>query len=193
MSTGLRISISSVVAHQSPLVPLFVMTAVILVGSHVKGGHIFLGSSFFVSWIGDSLAHFSLGSWESSYFWLPVQVCFAFLAVLRNSMKRWLALLAVAAMTTLSFAITYPGPEVFISVSGSIGIIAVTRGSLRIPVYLYFGGGTLAYLLMVLQIGSPNFLKAWYLYQSFRIAAFVALSAIVIQVYRKGVAHGSVY
>ena len=168
-------------AHQASLIPLLPLLLVFMWGGKILPAHLLVAIAFFMSWIGDSFAFFFNGMWDASYFWLPVQMGLMLLAM---KLHRVLVLWAIAFATLLSFSVSFPGPELVITLLGSAGVLYLVRGPLTLPGYLYFGGGTVMYLAMVGRIGSEHFMGAWYGYQAFRLSAFVAFAVVVLHSHR---------
>ena len=130
-----------------------------------------------VSWLGSSLQHFSGGVWWTSYLWLPVQFTLALAAF---GPGRWtLAAVSCGALAASSTLLSAPGPDVLLTVVGSAAVLLVARGPLRTPAVIYFGAGSVLYLLMIQRIGG-DIMPAWYAYQGARALAFVAFAMVLI-------------
>jgi hypothetical protein len=137
----------------------------------------FLALAFFVSWFADSAAHFIGGSWAGRFVWLPLQLWLASLAFTKERGRRILYAFGLVFLAFASASISWPGPDIFLTLLGSIGLLWIARGKLALPVYIYFGAGSLAYLMMVNNIGA-DFLRFWYLYQGCRLVAFAVFIGI---------------
>lgn len=161
--------------HLAALVPAL---ALLLRGpTKLPTAYLFLALAFAVSWAGDSLGWFLGESWAvAMYVWVPVQVGLVLLALVdKRDRSKMLALVLCAAM--VSAAVSYPDPEVLVITLGSTAIVLLAKGNLRAPLYLYFGVGTLLYLMMV----SGEFMTYWYGYQAARLGAFVVFAALVFR------------
>ncbi len=161
--------------HLAALVPAL---ALLLRGpTKLPSAYLLLALAFAVSWAGDSLGWFLGGSWAAAmYVWVPVQVGLVLLALVDEwDRSKMLALVVFAAV--VSAFISYPDPEVLVVTLGSTAIVLHAKGDMRAPLYLYFGVGTLLYLMMV----SGEFMAYWYGYQTARLGAFVIFAALVYQ------------
>ncbi|KKM08187.1 hypothetical protein LCGC14_1726370 [marine sediment metagenome] len=167
--------------HMAALVPALAL--VVRGPSALASSYLLVALAFGVSWVGDSVAWALGGSWAALYMWVPVQVGLVLLALVDGwDRPKLLALVLCAA--ALSAAVSYPDPEVLVITMGSTAIVLLAKGDLRAPLYLYFGVGTLLYLMMV----SGEFMTYWYGYQASRVGAFVVFAALVFQ--DKGLRHG---
>lgn len=166
------------VLHQAALVPLL---AVLLLRPP-EPEYLLIGAGLGVSWVGDSLAHYAGGSFVPSYFWLPVQIALVLAAFPPGGTSRlasglWTGV-GCSVLAVASASLTAPGPDRLVTIAGSVAILAVARDELRLPLYLYFGFGTVCYLLMVERIRG-DVIPAWSLYQTARVLAFVAFIWLV--------------
>lgn len=171
------------VAHQMSLLPIVAVLAAACFGRRVPAPVWLLACAFGVSWLGDSLQNYLGGAFKANYAWLPLQFCFAYAAVLHGKKERDLVLFAVLAVAALSFTASFPRPEFLLNTAGSIGLLLYTGTRshyLTAPVWLHFGLGTCAYLMMAGRIGGLGFGEAWWAYQACRLAAIVALISITI-------------
>lgn len=161
--------------HLAALVPAL---ALLLRGpTKLPSAYLLLALAFAVSWAGDSLGWFLGGSWAAAmYVWVPVQVGLVLLAVVDKEGRRNM-LVYVALAAVFSAFISYPDPEVLVITLGSTAIVLLAKGDLRAPLYLYFGVGTLLYLMMV----SGEFMAYWYGYQTARLGAFAVFAALVFR------------
>jgi hypothetical protein len=168
--------------HQAALVPLVVA---LIYGRRCPVPHRLLALAFAVSWVGDSLAHYASGSFMPSYFWLPVQFTLALAAFppAQGVRLSWglLMLATMMGLAVFSAALSAPGPDLLLTIVGSVVLLAVARLDLRLPVFLYFGFGTVCYVLMMSSRGYDGYLPAWALYQGARMAAFAAFLVILIR------------
>ncbi len=158
-------------AHQSALLPI---AAVLL--WRAPALYSLVALAWAVSWVADSMAWATAGSWAALYVWVPVQVGLVLLALVDEwDRVKVLALVAFAGL--VSALVSYPDPEVLVIALGSAAIVMLAKGRIRWPLYLYFGSGTVLYLMMV----SGEFMTYWYGYQASRIGAFVVFAALVFQ------------
>lgn len=166
------------VAHQLALVPL---AAVVLARHRLPREYWLVGLAFLASWLGDMLASLYGGSWLVSYLWLPAQVALVLMVVLPTALSRLLSPPLMALLAGVSWLISAPGPDVLVTVVGSTVILRYAQGRLARPLQVYFGAGTVAYLIMATLIASPHFMLAWYVYQTCRLTAFVLFTLAVVQ------------
>lgn len=161
--------------HLSALAPLI---AVLLFGRHLGVAWWMVALAFSISWIGDSMAHFTNGSWTCAYLWMPVQFALVILAFVDNPLHRMVVLTGLLLLTVTSAQISLPGPDWLLTLVGSIVVLAVAEKVLAWPLMVYFGIGSIAYLVMIARISTEGFATAWWWYQGSRemaIALFVAL------------------
>ena len=94
--------------------------------------------------------------------------------------RRLFALGCLGVLAALSVALTFPGPEVLVTAMGSAAAVLLVRGALRWPIYLYFGFGTLFFLL-----GARDSFAQWFeyegAYQTARLGAFAVFAALVFR------------
>jgi hypothetical protein len=164
------------IAHQMDLVPL---VAVALVSRRrlVSPVAWLLACAWLVSWFGSSLQHFAGGLWWPSYVWLPVQLGLVLAAFKPERLP--LIAGALAALAVVSALLTAPGPDVLLTLVGSVGVLVLARGRYVLPVFLYFGVGSVFYLLMIQRVGD-GFTPMWLAYQGSRAAAYVAFLAFLL-------------
>lgn len=162
------------VAHQIGLIPFLSMLGV---GRKLPAPFWWVALALAVSWFADSASFYMDGTWAIDYFWLPLQfwmVACAFTAGLHRAL--WgLGLIVTAA---LSWDLSGPGPDFLITLVGSVSVLYLARGALALPIFLYFGLGTLAYFVMAFTPG-PDATTAWYFYQGCRLVAFLAFIGII--------------
>lgn len=167
------------VAHQMDLLPIL---AVFYLGRRRLAEPVawLLACAWLVSWFGSSLQHFSGGEWWTSYLWLPVQFALAFMAF---GLVPIVAVAVAVTLGALSALVSAPGPDVFMSVTCSallVAMLLMERGPYVLPAALYFGLGTVCYVLMVERTGE-SIMPAWYAYQGSRALAYLAFLAVVIR------------
>lgn len=166
--------------HESSLVPL---ASVLLTRRWINGAAGLLAIGFAMSWLGDSVAHFAGGAFWPSYFWLPLQFAFALAAFPPGELVLvwWLITLAAFGLLAgISYRISGPGPDALVTVAGSAAAIWMATGWLRVPVVLYFGLGTVCYLLMILYLREPTFMLTWSVYQAIRLASYAAFVGLLL-------------
>lgn len=141
-----------------------------------------LAFAFAVSWVGDYIAgQFFGGSWAVAFFWVPVQLWLAGLAFFDDSISRVFSGLLLVLLALSSMAVSWPGPDMLLNFFGSGIVLLMAYRSedlrLSIPVFLYFGLGSVAYFRMVLDwdVLTP---PSWDHYQACRLLAFVAFIGI---------------
>ena len=149
------------------------------IGRRLPYGYWLVALAFFVSWFADSVMYFTGGEWQATYFWLPVQLWLVLLALIRAPVHRLLSAIALLLLASVSLALSWPGPDYLITVAGSVAILYLARGWLAFPLYIYFGAGTVAYLIMVPHAGSASILTPWLWYQGCRLFAFIAFIGII--------------
>jgi hypothetical protein len=170
------------IAHQSALVPLI---ALLWFGRGLPRAYWLLGLAFAVSWIGDGVADAMGGSWLMVYLWMPVQ--FALIVVLFTESALWRvgSVVALFVLSGVSWTFSAPGPDMLVTLVGSIAVVSLVRGPLCVPIYLYFGAGTVAYFMMASLLASPHFMVAWYVYQACRLTAYALFIGLVLQGFRR--------
>lgn len=137
-----------------------------------------LSAAFGVSWLGDWMSGI-MGVELAVYLWLPIQIGMVLWALVATTTGRRLILVGVPLLTLASAMYTAPSPELVLTVIGSVAILHLADGPVAIPLYLYFGLGTVAYLLMIRQARDGDPTEAWYLYQACRLAAYVAFAFLL--------------
>lgn len=164
------------VAHQSGLVPGLV---VLLLWRKLPKKVRLLSVAWAISWAADSVTHYIGGGFRNSYFWLPVQISLVLFVFIEGVLAKLTAVAAVAVLTAMAVALTYPGPDFLLSAFGSIAILEVARGPLAVPVYVYFGLGTLAYLVWAGGLFG-GVIDGWNLYQNCRLVTYALFVPIVL-------------
>lgn len=164
-------------AHQMDLLPMLAVLVLHRRGREVPAVAWLLGFAWLASWAGSSLQHFAGGEWWTSYLWLPVH----FALVLAAVAPSWPVEVAVGCLVVamLSAHVSAPGPDVLLTVSGSILVLVLARGWVRVPLLLYFGLGTVCYLLMAQRIGE-SIMPSWAAYQVARASAYVAFVLLLV-------------
>jgi hypothetical protein len=164
------------VAHQIGLIPIALL---LLLRRNASRPLWLVAFAFAISWIGDSVSHYTGGSWAPTYFWLPLQFALVLWAVLpKEGRLMWMAVLLFT--TALSWLLTGPSPEWLVSVLASVVVLVYAREQMAIPLWIYFGAGTAAYCWMIASIGDGDIMAQWYLYQSCRLLAFIAFGWIAL-------------
>jgi len=159
-------------AHQSALVPLAVA---LVFWRRLPRAWRFLAVAWTLSWVGDSMAYSVGDPWRPSYLWLPAQIAIVLVAFLSDRMARFVAVAGVALLAVTSVQATWPGPEWITTLAGSLAILAVVDGVLSWPVIIYFGLGSLAYLLWL--TGAD---EMFYVYQVCRVVAYALYVGILL-------------
>jgi hypothetical protein len=166
------------VAHQVGLVPAL---ATLAHWQRTPFAYRLVALAFGMSWVGDSAARLLGGAWSASYWWLPIQFALVLVAVKPDLLVLWaLALAAIA-----SWLMSAPGPDWFLTLVGSCLVLTFARGRIALPLWIYFGAGSVAYSWMLATMES-GILPAWYLYQWCRLTAF---GAFVFMLHREA-GHG---
>lgn len=167
------------VAHQAGLVPL---VALILFAWKAPHAYWILAAAFALSWVGDSASHFYRGSWDPSFLWLPIQLSLAVAAFRGTGSATLWSAVAIAAVAIIAQAFPGQGHDWPIILVGSALVLAFARGPLALPARIYFGVGTLAYLVMVANLDAlrAGDVRLWYAYQSCRLATYLAFVGAVV-------------
>lgn len=167
------------IAHQIGLIPILIM---MVAGRKLPRAYWLVAVAFFISWLGDSAMHFSGGTWQIWYIGIPLQVWIVLAAFTRDRANLLLAAVALMMMVPSSWMLSAPGPDMLVTAAGSIAILLLAHGWLKVPVYLYFGAGTVAYLVMAsMASGSgTDFMPAWYCYQGCRAISMLAFATVII-------------
>jgi hypothetical protein len=133
-----------------------------------------------MSWVGDSIAWAFDGSWEGTYLWLPFQFWLIFLAFMEAPANRVFSLGAVVLLALTSWSISGAGPDVLLTLAGSVTVLVIAGGRMALPLRIYFGLGTLAYFVMATSSGN-QFLAAWGTYQGCRLLAYTLFLGILFR------------
>jgi hypothetical protein len=151
--------------HLSSLVP-----AVFLLswGRGVPRAWWLVGIAFGVSYVADSVIGATIHSWSGDYWWLPIQFALVLMAVKPDLLLLWALMLTAMA----SWLMSAPGPDWLLTLVGSLLVLFYARGRIAVPLWLYFGAGSIAYSGMLATMS--DVLPAWYLYQGCRLTAFGA-------------------
>lgn len=168
--------------HLSALLPLALL---VVFGKGLGGAWWLVGLAFAVSWAGDSFAYLLGGSWVASYFWLPVQVALVLVAFQDDPLYKPMIVMGVALLAVSSAQISAPGPEWLMTLVGSIAVMAVAKGVLAWPMMVYFGIGSIAYLVMIARIGTEGFHASWLWYQGSREMAFALFIVLMFHVRKR--------
>ena len=165
------------IAHQMALAPIIGM---MVVGRKLPRAYWLVALAYLMSWFGDSLAWMLDGSWQGTYLWLPLQLWLVFLAFMKMPTNRVFSLGAVILLALISWTVSGAGPDVLLTIAGSVVVLFILEGRIAPSLYVYFGLGTLAYLWMTWSMGE-QFLVAWYSYQACRLLAYsIFLAAIFL-------------
>ena len=171
------------VAHQFGLIPPLALLAVSLYfsvggeGRRVPLPYAWVATGLFISWIADSVQHYTGGGWWHWYLFLPVQVWVILQAFIKSPTNRLMAGWALIILTSISVAISAPGLDIIVTGFGSIAILFVAQGRLLIPLFIYFFFGSIASIVMA-WIPPDVSMVPWYCYQSCRLLA--SISFIVV-------------
>lgn len=158
------------------VVPLLVA---LLLG--VRGPVLLVALGFAVSAIGDAMSGALGNVWWVSYLWLPLQFSCILWALIPDRTERNRALAALLGLAFVASVIFNPGPEYVVSVLGSMLVLWTVRGWLAVPIYVYFGFGTLAYLWMVLRLTQGgDYMTAWWTYQTCRMVGLAACTGGIV-------------
>lgn len=154
----------------------------VLCRTRLPRGTALIATAFAVSWLGDTLAWATGGAWYTSHLWLPVQFGLVLWAVTERGADRVLPLALILAATLVSMAVFAPGPDVVITLTGSALVLVTamrSRHPLALPVLIYFGVGSVCYLMMVSHYVTGTamgggFDSWWWAYQAARVMAWAA-------------------
>lgn len=163
------------------LVPLLCLAVVLGRGKVPKLNYVLLTASFFMSWIGDSITSFIDGEVAYQYLWAPAQIILAYAAVMEVwwSMKRVILIGSICALViTVSLLNVDPGSLLW--PLGGIGLVFFARhGSVEVPVFIYFGLGTVAYIFMINEVDEARLMRFWLTYQGCRLVALSSLCILI--------------
>lgn len=132
----------------------------------------FVACGLSVSWIGDLLMRAGGWTWEYSYLWLPVQIGLVLWGLARTMTERTVIAFGVPGLAIMGATMTSPQPDVAVTLVGSVAILHLADGRLALPLYIYFGAGTVFYFLMAARAGTVDILPAWIGYQACRVACY---------------------
>ena len=163
-------------------IPLLPVLALLPWHRRASTASLWLVAAFCASWVGDTAAYLLGGSWAAVYVWLPCQLGLAAFAVLSDGTRRLLALFMLGGFTAASVMATYPGPEIILTAVGSAALVTLVRGPLEYPIRLYFGAGSLCYLLWLNEWA----IGWWWAYQLCRLASMVALVLVIRGTHAEG-------
>lgn len=164
------------VAHQVGLIPI---VAMLILGRGLPVSYWTLAFAFAMSWLGDSIARGFGGSWVAVYWWLPAQFALVLLALLPpTKLRLWMLALLAAALA--SAVVSWPRPDWLLTLVGSAFVLWHARGDCAVPLWIYFGAGTVAYMGMIVTLGTDRFMPAWYAYQACRLVAACSFVGIVL-------------
>jgi hypothetical protein len=135
-----------------------------------------IGAGLSVSWIGDLLGYWSRGAWDLAYLWLPLQFGLVLMGLARSANDRVAVAFGVPALAVLSYGLSSPRPDVALTLIGSLAVLYLADGRAALPLYLYFGLGTVLYFLMASRAGTPEILGPWAAYHTCRVIAYAAFA-----------------
>jgi hypothetical protein len=151
--------------HLSALVPsVFLLSW----GRGVPRAWWLVGIAFGVSYVGDSVSRALGSTWGAEHWWLFVQLALVLVAVKPDLLLLWALMLTAMA----SWLMSAPGPDWLLTLVGSLLVLLYAQGRIAVPLWIYFGAGSIAYSGMLATMS--NVLPAWYLYQGCRLTAFGA-------------------
>ncbi len=70
--------------------------------------------------------------------------------------------------------------QIWIPIQFVLAIFASRRGKLNIPIFIYFGIGTVALILFRSLDAGPNVMAFWLFYQACRLTALLVLSFLIL-------------
>ena len=152
-------------AHISSLVP----TVLLLTWGRGLRVWWLVGLAFAVSYVADSVTGAIGGTWAIDQWWRFIQFALILVAVKPDILLLWALLLTAVASSLFGGG----QPEWFLTLVGSCLVLIYARGRIAVPLWIYFGAGSVAYSWMLATMES-GILPAWYTYQACRIAAFGA-------------------
>lgn len=164
------------------LTPAALFLVVLRLRRRLPPGVVWLSASFAVATVGDLWATAAGGAWWPSYLWLPVQLALAVRAVSVSDGKEYLGFWTWLGALALYDVLVVTGPDVLVTAVGSAVVTSLamrTGGRLSVPILIYFGAGSVAYLGMVASIGGEAFMAWWWAYQACRVLGWLALAEIV--------------
>ncbi len=169
-------------AHQSALLPLIALGWVLYKQKLPKRDYAILSAAFFMSWIGDSLSTDIEQGVGFGHLWAPAQITLAYAAIIEKWNLRRISIVSIVCTFALLFTQLNPETGVYLWLTGSIGLLILGQRSLvRIPIFIYFGLGTVTYLLMINEINGPHVMTLWVLYQVCRLTALISLCILILR------------
>lgn len=166
--------------HLSPLVPTVFLLSW---GRSVPRAWWLVGFAFAVSYVVDSVVGALGGRWNvGDQWWLFIQLALVVVAVKPDILLLWALLLTAMASSLFGGG----QPDWLLTLVGSCLVLFYARGRIAVPLWLYFGAGSVAYSWMLATM--EDILPAWYTYQACRVAAF---GAFVFLLYREANEPGS--
>jgi hypothetical protein len=127
-----------------------------------------VGIAFGVSYVADSVNNAAGGRWDLDQWWMFIQFALVLVAVKPDILLLWALLLAAMASTIFGAG----QPEWFLTLVGSSLVLSYARGRIAVPLWIYFGAGSIAYAGMLATMS--NALPAWYTYKAFTLIAYAA-------------------
>jgi len=161
-------------AHLVGIAPLVVM---FVWGRRLPLAFWLMATGLAMSWAGDALG----GDWAVTYWWLPAQIVLCWLAFCRTLKDAGVAMLGTGLVTTLAHGMTPQGPDVTLTLVGSWAILLHAGGPLGAVAVLYFGVGTVAYMVMAQHAGAWSIAPFWLAYQACRTAAVAVFARAVLR------------
>ena len=146
----------------------------------VKSRYWFLAVAFFMSGVGDTLVKALGDGWGTTQrVWVPFQIGLALWAYIEDATHRAVVFFGLLGATVLSLQI--PGPDIILTVGGSMLVMKVAKGRSMFPVWIYFWFGTIAYVFMALHAtpGDAMFGPAWTAYQICRLTAYATFVIVL--------------
>lgn len=164
-------------AHWSGLLPLAAVVVARAGGRRVPPEYLWLAAAFGVSVFADTLQSMTGGGFGVTHLYVPVQLALAFAAVEREGLNRLVAVAGLGFLAALSWRIS-PDMDWLVTTGGSgLVLVAAWRHQrVRLPIVLYFGLGSAAYLWMLPAVGTMEILPRWLAYQGCRWLAFAAFA-----------------
>ena len=170
------------VAWQLPLLPIFLLWYIERSRGEPPKDYVRFATALYVSWWGDLAMWLTGGSFEYSHLWAPAQLGLAYVAVIDSWGRRRMAFAGVAYLVAVALYAVEPDKGFMLWSVGGVGLLCLAwGGALYRTVFIYFGLGTVAYFVMITQIGEPFFTTSWYLYQTCRGVAIAVFCQLILR------------
>lgn len=159
-------TVASEVAHWSALIPMALLLAF---WRNADAPYWLVAAGFAVSFVADSISLVFDGTWALYHVYPALQLGLFALAF----GVRWALPLLVAVAAFQVFATPLAGPDVTVTLIGSVIVLYLARDHpLAWSMVAYCGLASVFYLLMVENLWAERFMTWWLGYQASRLLAF---------------------